>query len=143
MIMQQTKIYIYFGNLFLDLLHYKAFCNWLRIIPKVSAYILLNIVEHPIKRERVDSQLLVLKKLYKPPQKIFLLTVSSTCPFRAAVVIKSNTCLCDFPLTGIPSIHINSSAARSLPSFSAAPRGMMAPIYICKIAQYRLVYNIH
>lgn len=66
---------------------------------------------------------------HSPVWASFLRTVSRTCPLRAALVISSSTCLWDLPFTGTPSIHMSSSPARRRPSFSAAPRGTMAPMY--------------
>lgn len=59
----------------------------------------------------------------------FLRTVSITWPLRAALVIRSKTCLCERPLTITPSMPISSSPALRRPSFSAAPLGTMAPMY--------------
>lgn len=79
---------------------------------------------------------LIIRTAALPVYASFLRTVSMTWPFRAALVISSNTCLWDFPLTGKPSMQSSSSPARSRPSFSAAPSGTIAPMYTWRGKNY-------
>lgn len=94
-----------------------------------SFFLNLSLLSKPTAYSQSQSQSHSHPATHLPVCVRFLRTVNMTCPLRAALVISSSTCLWDLPLTGTPSIHMSSSPARRRPSFSAAPRGTMAPMY--------------
>lgn len=69
-------------------------------------------------------------RLHLPVGSTFLLTVRFTCPFRAALCIRSITYRWVLPATGIPSTYTNSSPGWRRPSRSAEPMAITAPMRI-------------
>lgn len=68
--------------------------------------------------------------LHSPVGSTFLLTVRLTCPFRAALCIRSITYRWVLPATGIPSTYTSSSPGWRRPSLSAEPMAITAPMRI-------------